>query len=421
MTSFHIEQSLNLQGSIDVSGAKNAILPIMYASLLTRGNTALYNVPDIADVRSTILILRSLGARVIFDSNKLFISNFPDKLTPSNIPIHMIKSTRASVCLLGALASHCKRFIIATPGGCFIGQRPIDLHIKALGKLGIDVNQDDDFIYVRDSDLQGADIDLCGPHGSTVLGTINAILAATLANGTTNISNAACEPEIANLCDYLNRCGARIYGAGSTQITINGVSSLIGVEHLIMPDRAEAGTLMLMALGTNSEIQLNRVCVSHLDIVIDTLKKIGASIRVINERSLIIKGTEDIGSLNMSALPYPGFPTDLQPQLTSVLCKADKVSMVEDFVYPVRFMHVLPLNSFGANIEQHQNKIIINPVKRLHGAKVRALDLRTGASLLIAALMADSNTHISNIFYIERGYEHIDKKLQSLGAKIKRM
>ena len=332
----------------------------------------------------------------------------------------LVRKMRASVCVLGPLLAKRKKARVAMPGGCAIGARPVDLHLRGLKLLGAEIELDGGDIVATCKKLKGANIFLGGAFGSTVLGTDNVMMAACLAEGRTVIESAACEPEVVDLANYLNAMGARITGAGSPRITIEGVESLHGVNHKVIPDRIEAGTFMMAAAATNGEVTLKNCEMDHLMAVVDKLREIGVIVEQENG-SVSISSARRLEPTDVTTQPYPGFPTDLQAQLMVLLCLADGNSIVVEKIFPDRFMHVAELLRMGANIRKEGPTAIVTGVKRLIGAPVMASDLRASAALVSAALMAKGVTTISRVYHIDRGYENIETKFRALGADIQRV
>ena len=407
-----------LDGTVQVSGAKNASLPIMAAALLAEGRSVISNVPDLADVRQAEALLGDLGMSVSRDEGGRLHLAVKDE-TNSHATYDHVRRMRASICVLGPLLAKRRRARVAMPGGCAIGARPVDLHLRGLRAMGAKIELDGGDIVAAADRLTGASIFLGGPFGSTVLGTANVMTAATLAKGTTVIESAACEPEIADLADYLNSMGARISGAATPRVTIEGVKRLTAAEHTIIPDRIEAGTFMMAAAMTDGQVKLPGARLEHMMAVVDKLREIG----VVVERAgggLEVSAGDELRPADVTTQPYPGFPTDLQAQLTAVLCLASGNSAVTERVFPDRFMHVAELLRMGAEIRKEGPTALVSGVAELIGAPVMASDLRASAALVLAGLVARGSTEVSRIYHIDRGYERIEAKLTALGADIKR-
>ncbi|MFH1768067.1 MAG: UDP-N-acetylglucosamine 1-carboxyvinyltransferase [Candidatus Omnitrophota bacterium] len=407
-----------LSGEIVLSGSKNAALPIMAATLLTDEPCFILRVPDLADIRTMSKILEMLGKEVIFKDNSLTIKSKKNRSYVA--PYRLVKTMRASFCVLGPLLSRRKKAKVSLPGGCVIGVRPVDLHIKGLTALGAKLIIQKGYCIGEAKYLKGTHIFLGGPFGSSVLATANVLMAAVLSRGQTIIEYAACEPEIVDLVLFLRKMGAQIEGEGTNLLKIQGVPYLNGVEHQVISDRIEAGTFIAASMATASGITISGANPFHLTCVIELARKMGAKIKIIgskihiNGRSPLIKAT------NITTLPYPGFPTDLQAQFMVCLCLADGLSAITEKIYPDRFMHVAELNRMGARIQRNGPYAIVDGRRHLFGADVMASDLRASAALVIAGLVAQEKTTISRIYHLDRGYEKLDLKLRQLGAKLKR-
>jgi UDP-N-acetylglucosamine 1-carboxyvinyltransferase len=327
---------------------------------------------------------------------------------------------RASICVLGPLLAKRRKARVAMPGGCAIGSRPVDLHLRGLRALGAEIELDGGDIVTTAKKLTGTEIFLGGPFGSTVLGTANVMMAATLAHGTTVIESAACEPEVQDLGDYLNAMGARVSGAGTPRLVIEGVDHLQGSEHRVIPDRIEAGTFMIAAALTNGQVKLSNVRLDHMMAVVDKLREIGVFMET-DDGGAVVTCSRRLEPTDLTTQPYPGFPTDLQAQLMVLLCLADGNSAITEKIFPDRFMHVAELLRMGADIRKEGPTAIVTGVKKLIGAPVMASDLRASAAPVLAGLIARSSTVVSRVYHIDRGYEHIELKLQGLGADIQRV
>jgi UDP-N-acetylglucosamine 1-carboxyvinyltransferase len=417
MDKFIIYKS-SLKGKIQISGSKNATLPIMAATLLTDEECKIYNVPELMDVRTMAKILEILGKEIIFDSHTLIIRT--KKTRPYVAPYRLVRTMRASFCCLGPLLAKRKKAKVALPGGCVIGNRPVDLHIKGLKELGAKIIIDKGYCLANTKRLKGKHIYLGGPFGPSVLATANVLMGCVLAEGETIIEHAACEPEIVVLARFLKKMGAKIEGEGTPLIRVKGVDSLRGGEIKIIPDRIEVGTFIAAGIATRSSIELNGIEPLHLTSVIEVVKKTGAEL-VIEGNSCKLKPTNRIFPANITTFPYPGFPTDLQAQFMACLCLAKGTSLITERVYPDRFMHVAELNRMGACIQRNGPYAMIEGRNKLYGAEVMASDLRASAALVIAGLAAEGTTTIHRVYHIDRGYERIEEKLKKLGAKIKRV
>ncbi|MCK5306650.1 MAG: UDP-N-acetylglucosamine 1-carboxyvinyltransferase [Candidatus Omnitrophica bacterium] len=406
-----------LEGQITVSGAKNAVLPILAATLLTEDKSVIKNVPRVVDVQTIIKIIEALGVQVNNEGDRVEV--IPGRYTSFTAPYELVSTMRASVCVLGALLAKVGRARVSMPGGCVIGLRPVDLHLKGLRALGAKIKFNHGYIDAVSSCLRGADIYLGGAFGSSVLATANVMMAATLAKGRTVIEGAACEPEIVDLGNFLNKMGAGISGHNSPVIVIDGVKKLHGAEHTVIADRIEAGTYMIAGAITKGDITLKNVCFSHLGAVIDKLKEAGVDILKGNG-FLRVRREKELKPIDVTTLPYPGFPTDLQAQMTALMAVAGGISIITEKIYPGRFMHVSELNRMGAEIYIEGPSAIVKGVKSLSGAPVMASDLRASAALILAGLTAKGKTEVSRIYHLDRGYEKIEDKLSVLGADILR-
>ncbi|MFA7343459.1 MAG: UDP-N-acetylglucosamine 1-carboxyvinyltransferase [Terrimicrobiaceae bacterium] len=406
-----------LSGSVRISGSKNSALPILAATLLTKEPCVISRVPDLSDIHYMLTILSELGCEVERASGVVTIK--AEKVT-TEAPYDIVRKMRASVCVLGPLLGREKEATVSLPGGCIIGDRPIDLHLKGFEALGAAVRVQGGNVKVLAPDLKGTTIPMRGKFGSTVLGTDNVMMAAVLAEGTTVIDGAAGEPEVVDLANFLIAMGAKIEGAGTRRIIIEGVRELHGAEHEVIPDRIEAGTFLVAAAICGDGVTLTRVEPDHLTAVTEPLSQAGFHIEAGKNRvSITPNGSRR--ALKLDALPYPLFPTDMQAQMCALLATTDGISVVTDNVFPQRFMHVAELKRMGANIELQGPTAIIHGVEKLSGAPVMASDLRASAALLLAGLQAEGVTEVNRVYHIDRGYESIDEKLNSLGAEIERI
>jgi UDP-N-acetylglucosamine 1-carboxyvinyltransferase len=410
-----IEGGVKLKGEVTVSGAKNAVLPILAATLLTDEPCLIKGVPNLRDTNSMFRILRALGKTVDFDKGK--VSVCAGKSAGYVAEYKLVSTMRASFCVLGPLLGKLKKAKVSLPGGCVIGVRPVDLHIKGIKALGADISIDSGYVIARAPRLKGAYIYLGGVFGSSVLATDNVMMAAVLARGKTIIESAACEPEVTDLAEFLISMGAKIKGQGTPVIEIEGVKHLHGAEYSIIPDRIEAGTLILASLITGGDVLVKNVQYQHLGSLIDKLNEAGANLER-TDGSLRVKGGRKLKPVNITTLPYPGFPTDMQAQMMSLMSVTPGISVITEKIYPDRFMHVAELNRMGAHIQREGPHAIVEGVKSLSGAPVMASDLRASACLVLAGLSARGKTSISRIYHLERGYENIEKKLVNLGAKV---
>ena len=412
-----IEGGVKLKGEVTVSGAKNSVLPIMAATLLTDDACIIKGVPDLRDTNTMIKILRSLGKSADFQKGVVTVTSA--KIGNYIADYKLVSTMRASFCVLGPLLGKLKRAKVSLPGGCVIGVRPVDLHLKGLKALGAVIDIDSGYVLAKADKLKGAQMYLGGVYGSSVLATDNVMMAAVLAKGKSIIECAACEPEVADLAEFLIKMGAKIKGHGTPVIEIEGVSYLHGATHTIIPDRIEAGTLMLASLITGGDILINNVLVSHIGALIDKLQEAGASV-IKADNSVRVRRKGQLKAVNVTTLPYPGFPTDMQAQMMALMTVTPGISVVTEKIYPDRFMHVSELNRMGANIQREGPHAIVAGIKSLSGASVMASDLRASACLVLAGLAAAGKTSISRIYHLERGYENIEAKLEKLGAKIHR-
>lgn len=406
-----------LSGSVRISGSKNSALPILAAALLTKQTCVIHHVPDLSDIHYMLQILAFLGAEVERASGTVTIR--AEKIS-TEAPYDVVRKMRASVCVLGPLLGREKEATVSLPGGCVIGDRPIDLHLKGFQALGAAHRFDSGNVKVFASELKGGTINLRGKLGPTVLGTDNVMMAAVLAEGTTVIESAAAEPEVVDLANFLNKMGARIEGAGTRRIIIEGVKELNGVEHEVIPDRIEAGTFLVAGAIAGKEVTLKRVAPTHLEAVSDKLKEAGYKIESTAD-TMTINGDGDPNSLQLTTEPYPGFPTDMQAQFCALLSRTEGNSTVTETIFPQRFMHISELKRMGADMHLDGATAIIRGVESLSGAPVMASDLRASAALVLAGLKAGGVTEVNRVYHIDRGYESIDEKLNGLGAHIERV
>ncbi len=410
-----IEGGIRLKGIATVSGSKNAALPILAATLLTDEPCIIRGVPNLCDTNTMLKILRSLGKNLEFDKGIVTIGSA--RHTNFVADYKLVSTMRASFCVLGPLLGKLKKAKVSLPGGCVIGVRPVDLHLKGFKALGADITVESGYVHAKASQLKGSHIYLGGVYGSSVLATDNVMMAAVLAKGKSVIESAACEPEVADLAEFLIKMGAKIKGHGTPIVEIEGVRQLHGAEHSIIPDRIEAGTLMVAALITKGDITIKNILFQHLGALIDKLEEAGASITKTDSLVRVrLKGK--LKPINVTTLPYPGFPTDMQAQIMSLMSVTPGISVITEKIYPDRFMHVSELNRMGAHIQREGPHAIVEGVKELSGAPVMASDLRASASLVLAGLVARGRTSVSRIYHLERGYENMDEKLQGLGARI---
>ncbi|HXY36467.1 MAG TPA: UDP-N-acetylglucosamine 1-carboxyvinyltransferase [Planctomycetaceae bacterium] len=416
MDMFVIEGGVPLSGTVAVSGAKNSALPLMAAALATEGKTVLRGVPRLVDVETLSLLLQTLGVQVRRDDHDALTLEVVDE-RPHVADYELVRRMRAGFCVLGPLLARRGRACVSIPGGCNIGNRPIELHLKGLRALGADISIERGYVIARAERLRGAHIDLRGPFGSTVTGTCNVMVAAALADGSTTIESAACEPEVVDLGNFLNAMGARITGLGTPILRIDGVRCLAAAQHTVIPDRIEAATIMIAAAITRSRVRLTGVRPAQMTNVLDKLRQIGVAIDLRTD-AIDVCGNEPFRPVDCVALPYPGLPTDLQAQLTALLATVPGVSVVTDKIFPDRFMHAPELVRMGARIRREGNSAVIDGVDRLSGACVMACDLRASAALVLAGLAASGTTVVRRIYHLDRGYERLEAKLAQLGAKI---
>jgi UDP-N-acetylglucosamine 1-carboxyvinyltransferase len=406
-----------LEGTVKISGSKNSALPILAATLLTKEPCVIHRVPDLSDVHYMLQILNRLGAEVERASG---IVTVKAEKVETVAPYEVVRKMRASVCVLGPLLGREKEATVSLPGGCVIGDRPIDLHLRGFEALGAAVRVYGGNVKVFAPRLHGASISLRGKFGSTVLGTDNVMMAAVLAEGLTIIDGAASEPEVVDLANFLNKMGARVTGAGTSRIVIEGVPELHGAEHEVIPDRIEAGTFLIAGAVAGKSVTITRAKDEHLHAVTTALEHSGYHVDR-QGTSLTIQPNGASSPLDLRTEPYPGFPTDMQAQMCALLATADGESAITEQVFPQRFMHVAELKRMGAAIDLDGATARIQGVGTLSGAPVMASDLRASAALVLAALRAEGKTEINRVYHIDRGYELLDEKLRELGAKIERV
>lgn len=415
MERFIIEGNRNLSGTIHVSGAKNAILPIMAACLLAPGKSVLRNVPNLNDLKAMAHLLRVLGARVDYGKGSMSIDS--KDVCYSEAPYELVSKMRASIYVMGPLLARLGEARVSFPGGCAIGTRPVDLHLKAMEALGAKISIEHGYIHAQAKQLTGGDIYF---EKSSVGATINALMAAVLAKGQTRMFNAAMEPEVDTTIDILNKMGAKISGKSTTMLTIDGVDDLFPVEMSMIPDRIEAGTFLVAGALSTSSVTVQNCEPLHLTALIDKMREAGCEFDI-GADYITINPPKMIKPVNIITLPHPGFPTDLQAQFSVLMALSEGISFVEDTIFPDRFMHVAELNRLQANIRMDRNVASIKGVAELSGAEVMATDLRASAALVLAGIVAKGTTIVSRIYHIDRGYDRIEEKLNSIGAKITRM
>lgn len=424
MDAFRILGGSRLTGRISVDGSKNASLPLMAAALLSDEPVTLRRVPDLSDIRNMCGLLGELGCDVTSKDGTLRLHNVDSNATHARYEI--VKTMRASICVLGPMLAKRKRAQVSMPGGCAFGDRPVDLHLRGLKALGAKIELRGGDIIATADRLKGATIFLGGAFGSTVLGTANVMSAATLAQGRTIIESAACEPEVADLANLLNAMGAKIVGAGTPRITIDGVEQLGGADHFVLPDRIVAGTYAIASAITNGDVVIDDFPYDNLLAVIDTMNAMGVHVTRLNRggdpRRCTVQVTSDrlLKPVMFTTQPYPGFPTDLQAQMMTLLSIAAGNSIITEKIYPERFMHVAELARMGAQLVRQGPTVIVQGVAKLVGAPVMASDLRASACLVLAGLVADGETEVSRVYHLDRGYARMDDVLNSLGANIER-
>ena len=410
-----IEGGRRLAGQVRVSGSKNAALPILFSALLADGVNCYDNVPNLRDVDSTLLLLSRLGARV--ESGGPSVKIDASGLNCHEAPYELVRKMRASVLVLGPLVARLKRARVSLPGGCAIGARPINLHLKGLASLGAEIRLEHGYVTASAERLRGAEIyfDIV-----TVTGTENLMMAAALAEGTTLLRNAAREPEVVALADVLNRMGADIAGAGTAEVTIRGVEALTPATATIIPDRIETGTFMVAAALTGGQVTITDCQPKHVGATIDKLREAGAEVAV-SGSTITVTGRDKITSVDIKTQPYPGFPTDMQAQFMVLMSVADGLSVISETIFENRFIHVSELRRMGADIQVSGNIATIKGMPRLSGAPVMATDLRASACLILAGLVADNTTQVQRVYHLDRGYEALEQKFAALGAAIKRV
>jgi UDP-N-acetylglucosamine 1-carboxyvinyltransferase len=411
-----IEGGHPLAGEVRVSGAKNAALPILCAALLTAEPLALSNIAQLNDLRTMRALLAQMGVAIDAATPGALVLDAA-KIDWPLAPYELVKTMRASILALGPLVARCGEARVSLPGGCAIGLRPVDQHVKGLQAMGVEIDLESGYISARAARLHGARIvfDMV-----TVTGTENLMMAATLADGTTTLENAACEPEVVDLARCLGAMGARISGAGTTRITIEGVARLHGAAHAIMPDRIETGTFLAAVTATGGDATLLGTQADTLDAVIDKLREAGATIDA-RDDAIRVRRPGPVKAVSIRTAPYPGFPTDMQAQMLALATRAEGTSVITETIFENRMMHVQELQRLGADIEVEGNTAVVRGVRRLAGANVMATDLRASACLVIAGLVADGETTIDRIYHLDRGYERLEQKLGGLGARIRRV
>ena len=416
---YNIKGGTPLRGEVNIGGAKNAVLKLMAASILVKGSTRIHNVPELTDVEIMLSVIEQLGAKTYYNRETKSIEIDATDLTSVTAKYELVSKMRASFIILGALVSRCREAVVALPGGCAIGERRVDFHIKGLEAMGAKIKIENGYVIAKAPKLTGCEIYLDIP---SVGATENLMLAAILADGTTTIQNAAREPEIIDLANFLNAMGADVVGAGTSDITINGVKQedLHEIEYTTIPDRIEAGTFMTAVVATRGKALIKNIFPAHLTFFTNKLLKMGASIKLVEPTIIEVSCKSRLNTVNFVTQPYPGFPTDLQSMAMVLLSTANGVGIITESLYENRFMQVPELRRMGADIHQDRNHAIIKGVKKLTGTTLSASDLRAGASLVVAALMAEGSSIIENLYHIDRGYENFEQKISLLGGKIER-
>ncbi|HTS83157.1 MAG TPA: UDP-N-acetylglucosamine 1-carboxyvinyltransferase [Myxococcaceae bacterium] len=419
MDQIHVEGGTRLEGEVRVSGSKNATLPLMAAALLAEGPTTLRNVPDLADVTTLLQLLRTMGVeaeRVPGAERHIVRVHAPENVVPE-APYDLVRKMRASVLVLGPLLGRFGRARVSLPGGCAIGARPIDQHLKGFRALGAEILLEGGYVEARARRLRGATVRF---DKITVTGTENVLMAAVLAEGTTVLENAAREPEVEDLARALNSMGARIEGAGTDLVTVQGVTRLGGVDHAVIPDRIEAGTLLVAAAITRGDVHVQGARPDHLDALVGKLREAGCSV-VPTSEGLRCKGPDVPEPVDLETTEHPGFPTDMQAQLMALLSVGSGTSVISENIFENRFMHVAELRRMGADIRVEGHTAVVKGVHTLSGAPVMATDLRASASLILAGLRATGTTRVARVYHLDRGYEALERKLQTLGARATRV
>lgn len=417
MDSLLIKGGTRLKGTVEISGAKNSVLPIMAATLLTSEPCVIRRIPDLSDMKFMTQILESLGAKVELKAGTLRVQA---KKIKGVGDYDLIRKMRGSICILGPLLGRLHHAKVSLPGGCVIGTRPIDLHLKGMRALGTKISIESGYVNAKAEKLRGAEVFLGGRSGPTVLGTANLMMAASLAEGVTIIHSAACEPEVVDLAEFLNAMGAKIHGAGSPTITITGVKELHGAEHEVIPDRIETATFIIAAAATNGDVTIKGARLEHLQAVIDKLEEAGVIIER-NGPEIRVRRKKKLKPIDVTTQPFAGFPTDVQAQMCVLMAITPGIGIITERIFESRFMHVSELLRLGADISIEGPSAIVKGGAPLSGAEVMASDLRASAALVIAGLVAKGTTQVHRIYHLDRGYEKIDEKLRKLGAKIDRV
>jgi UDP-N-acetylglucosamine 1-carboxyvinyltransferase len=418
MDKFVIHGGKKLSGKVNVEGAKNAALPIIAGALLiSRGETALHNIPPLRDIKTIIAMLKHLGAGVDFDSDARTMIINAENLTNNNAPYELMNKMRASFLVLGPILQRMGEAVISLPGGCSLGPRPVDYHINGFKALGAEVTEEGGNIVARAKKLRGNSIHFDRPSHT---GTENLIFGGVMAKGSTRIINAACDPEVTDLAEFLNRAGAKINGAGTPIISIEGVERLEAVEHTVMGDRLEAGTLLMAGMACGGDVEITGSETSHLEIVLKKMAEAGAEIES-TTGGIRLRAPKKIAPVDIVTFPFPGFPTDLQACIMALLSQGNGTSKIRETIFEDRFSHVMELRRLGADITVAANEATINGVKKLGGASVMASDIRAGAGLVIAGVSASGRTEVLRVYHIDRGYFRLEDKLNGIGADIRRV
>jgi len=417
MDSLMIKGGVPLEGEVEISGAKNAVLPILAATLLTAEPCVIRRVPNLSDVKFMCEILRWLGAEVTLKGDTVRVQA---KKIKGMADYDLVRKMRGSICIMGPLLGRLRKARVSLPGGCVIGARPINLHLKGFESLGAKITIESGYVQAATRRLRGSEMFLGGRAGSTVLGTANVMMAAVLAEGVTVIESAACEPEVVDLANFLIAMGAKITGVGSPTILVTGVKELHGAEHEVIPDRIEAATFAIAAAATDGEVTIKGARPDHLHAVLDKLRATGVSVTR-RGNDMIVKRGGRLKPVDITTLPYSGFPTDAQAQMMALLTLTPGISIITERIFESRFMHVSELTRLGADIEIEGPSAIVKGGRPLSGAPVMASDLRASAALVIAGLAARGTTAVSRIYHLDRGYENIDGKLRKLGARVERV
>ena len=418
MDKFVIRGGKKLSGSVEISGSKNAALPILAASLLVeKGETVIHNVPNLADIDTMLKVLEHLGAKIKRDTKEKTVAIKAENLSSFEAPYDLVRKMRASFLVLGPLLARFRKAKVSLPGGCVLGPRPVNLHLTGLSALGAKIEEERGYVIATAERLKGNIIYFDRPSHT---GTENLMMSACLAEGETTLVNAACDPEVVDLANFLNSMGAKIEGAGSSTVRISGVKKLHAVEHTCIKDRLEAGTFMMAAALTSGYLEIKDFLPEHLDMVSLKLREMGVEIST-NRKSIKVKGSSKLKPVSVTTFPFPGFPTDLQASIMALTCTTSGSSYIRETVFEDRFTHVMELNRLGADIKVNGDRATVIGVPKLKGASVMASDIRAGAGLVLAGLGAEGQTEVLRIYHIDRGYEKFEEKLSSLGAEIKRV